>query len=84
MTTKTRTKTKLTVRLPDENLEFVKRYAKDHGTTVTEVLDRYLTRLREVETRSGHHPKVERLSGLAPAEADARALYHEHLLDKHR
>ena len=78
------TKTKLTVRLPDENLEFVKRYAKAHGTTVTDVLDRYLTRMREVETERAHHPKVESLSGLAPEDADARALYHEHLLDKHR
>jgi hypothetical protein len=84
MTTKTVTKTKLTVRLPDENLEFLKRYAKEHDTTVTDVLDRYLTRMRAVETERAHHPKVERLSGLAPCDADARALYHEHLLDKHR
>lgn len=77
-------KTKLTVRLPDENLEFVKRYAKEHGVSVTEVLERFLTRLQTAETRRPLHPKVERLSGLVPADVDARALYHEHLLDKHR
>lgn len=78
------TKTKLTVRLPEENLDFLKRYAQENGTTVTEVLDRFLARMREVETERAHHPKVERLSGLAPADADARHLYHERLLDKHR
>lgn len=78
------TKSKLTVRLPDENLEFVKRYAKAHGITVTEVLDRYLTRLRTAGTEGRHHPKVERLAGLLPADVDSRALYHEHLRDKHR
>jgi hypothetical protein len=34
--------TKLTVRLPKEDLDFVKRYAKEHGMTVTELIARYL------------------------------------------
>jgi hypothetical protein len=29
------------------------------------------------------HPSVERISGLAPSDVDARALYHDHLLGKH-
>lgn len=75
---------KLTVRLPREDLEFVKRYAKEQGLTVTEILKRYLTRLREgVESRE-IHPEVEKISGLVPPEVDAGALYHEHLLGKHR
>jgi len=74
---------KLTVRLPQENLEFVKRYAAEHQLTVTDVLDRYLTRLREGAEGRLIHPEVERISGLVPSEVDARALYHEHLLRKH-
>ncbi len=77
------TRTKLTVRLPRENLEFVKRYAAEHGLTVADVLNRYLTRLREdVEGRTVH-PSVERISGLVPPDADAEALYQEHLRGKH-
>lgn len=78
------TKTKLTVRLPDENIHFLKRYAEEHGTTVTEVLNRFVARMRASETEHAHHPKVERLSGLVPADADARGLYYERMLDKHR
>jgi len=74
---------KLTVRLPQENLEFVKRYAAEHQLTVTDVLDRYLTRLREGAEGRRIRPEVEKISGLVPPEVDARALYHEHLLRKH-
>jgi len=74
---------KLTVRLPQENLEFVKRYAAEHQLTVTDVLDRYLTRLREGAEGRRIHPEVEKISGLVPSDVDARALYHEHLLRKH-
>jgi len=78
------TKRKLTVRLAEDNLEFVKRYAADHGLTVTDVLDRYLTRLRKGGEDRSLHPGVEAISGLVPTDVDARALYHEHLLEKHR
>ena len=76
-------RTKLTVRLPRENLEFVKRYAAEHQVTVTDVLNRYLTRLREGSEGRSIHPAVERISGLVPSDVDARALYHDHLLGKH-
>ncbi len=77
-------RSKLTVRLPDESLEFVKRFAAQHGLTVTEVLSRYLTRLRESTLGGAVHPKVARVSGLVPADVDVEALYHDHLVEKHR
>lgn len=75
---------KLTVRLDEENLDFIKRYAAEHGLTVTEMLDRYLSRLREGAVASPIHPDIEAVSGLVPADVDAKALHREHLLDKHR
>ena len=77
-------RSKLTVRLPDESLEFIKRYAAQHGLTVTEVLSRYLTRLRSSTLSGDVHPKVERVSGIVPTEIDAAALYHDHVVEKHR
>lgn len=75
--------TKLTVRLPREDVEFAKRYAREHGITVTALIDRYFSRLR-----TGHwgpiHPEVERISGLVPEDVDAREFYRSHLLEKHR
>ena len=77
-------RSKLTVRLPDESLKFLKRYAAEHGLTVTEVLSRFLTRLQEDASEENIHPKVARVSGILPTEVDAKALYLDHLLEKHQ
>ena len=73
---------KLTVRLPKENLDFAKRYAKSHKITVTELIDRQLRSLRVTEEEE-IHPDVERLIGLIPADVDARAEHREYLFKKH-
>lgn len=78
------TRTKLTVRLPDEHLDFLKEFASTHGLTVTEVIDRYLRRLMEAPSEAAIHPEVARISGLMPAEAEGRADYYQHLEQKHR
>lgn len=75
--------TKLTVRLPERDLEFAKRYAQEHRITVTELIDRYFRQLRALQ-ESSIHPEVEKISGLIPADIDAKALYHEHVARKHR
>ena len=75
--------TKLTVRLPRKDLEFAKRYAQEHRITVTELIDRYFRQLRALQETS-IHPEVEKISGLIPADIDAEALYHEHLMSKYR
>ncbi len=74
---------KLTVRLPVDDVAFLKGYARHRGITVTEALHRYLYRLRELE-RTDIHPEVSRLAGLAPADVDARELHAAHLEAKHR
>lgn len=76
-------RSKLTVRLPDESLKFLKQYAAKHGLTVTEVLSRFLSRLQEDASEESIHPKVARMSGIVPTEIDAKALYHDYLLEKH-
>lgn len=75
---------KLTVRLPDDKLDYLKSYAAEHGITVTEVLNRFLSRLRDQAEEPPIHPEVRKISGLIPADIDARALYYEHLMEKHR
>lgn len=37
---------KLTIRLPEEEIDFAKRYASNHGMTMTELINRYLKELR--------------------------------------
>ena len=74
--------TKLTIRLPAHDVAFAKRYAKAHGVTVTEVIDRYLRRMRELESYSPS-PALEAITGLVPTDIDAREEYRAHQLSKH-
>jgi hypothetical protein len=73
--------TKLTIRLPREDVDFAKSYAKAHGVSVTEMIDRYLRRLRSAQQSSG--AEVAQITGLVPADVDGVSEYRQHLLDKH-
>lgn len=75
--------TKITIRLPRQDVEFAKAYAKAHGLSMTEVIDRHLRRLRALEQ---HTPSAEldAITGLLPPDLDAEQAYRDHLSDKHR
>lgn len=74
---------KVTVRLPKRDVEFAKAYAKAHGLSMTEVIDRHLRHLRAIE---GHTPSAEldAITGLLPPDNDLEQAYREHLVEKHR
>lgn len=74
--------TKLTIRLPHDDLAFAKDYARGHGITVTEFIDRYLRRMRALE---GYTPaaELEAITGLVPVDVDVEAEYRRHQLEKH-
>ena len=69
--------------VPAEEVAFVKQYARQHGLTVTEVLYRYLQRLRAAGEES-IYPEVEKLFGLLPPDLDAKLDYYRHVQEKHR
>ncbi|WP_018952315.1 MULTISPECIES: DUF6364 family protein [unclassified Thioalkalivibrio] len=75
--------TKVTVRLPKQDVEFAKSYAKAHGITMTEVIDRHLRRLRALE-RHAPSAELDAITGLLPPDLDAEQAYRDHLLEKHR
>ena len=70
--------TKLTVRLPRAEVQFVKQYAREHGVTVTALIDRYFSRL-QAASPNAIHPEVERFAGLVPEDIDARQLHRDHI-----
>jgi hypothetical protein len=71
---------KLTIQLPAEEVEFLKSYAQEHGTTVAEVVGRCVQRLK-TPIRRPLHPDIVSLTGLVPEHLDAEADYRQHLLD---
>ena len=75
--------TKLTVRLRRRDVEYAKAYATAHGLSVTEVINRYLRRMRALEQRIPSS-ELAAVSGLVPSDVDAQKEYRRHLRDKHR
>ncbi|MEX1033836.1 MAG: DUF6364 family protein [Cellvibrionaceae bacterium] len=75
--------TKLTIRLPKQDVAFVKEYARAHGLTVTEVIDRYLRRMRALESHEPA-PELDIISGILPSDADLEEEYRRHQLEKHK
>lgn len=73
---------KLTIRLPRQEVEFAKGYAKAHGITVTEVIDRLLRGMQALE-RTALHPEIEAISGLVPPDVDVQSEHRGHLLERH-
>jgi Family of unknown function (DUF6364) len=73
--------TKLTVRVSRARLENAKRYAREHDTTVTSLIDAYLARISAQEPLD-EAPIVDRISGTLSTSV-SRDDYHKHLDEKY-
>jgi hypothetical protein len=69
-------KTKLTVRVPRDLLEGAKRYANEHGTTLTRLVSEFLRQLSIQDDMLADAPAVRRLSGILPADASIEDYRH--------
>lgn len=73
--------TKLTIRVPRDLLENVKRYAAENNTTLTNLIETYLRRIPALEPLD-HAPIVRRLSGVLPKDVSIQD-YRKHLEEKY-
>ena len=73
--------TKLTVRVPRDLLENVKRYAAQNNTTLTNLIEAYLRRIPPQEPLDDA-PIVRQLSGILPENVTVQN-YHIHLEEKY-
>ena len=73
---------KVTIRLPRQNIAFAKAYAKAHGLTLTEVIDRHLRHLRAQEQQV-LSPELDAITGVVPPEVDIEGEYRSHVMRKH-
>ena len=74
---------RIAARQVEKEVEFLKNYAQEHGTTVAEIFARYVKRLKSSEKKP-IHPDIVKITGLVPRNLDAQSEYRQHLLDKHR
>lgn len=74
---------KLTIRLPEDEIDFAKRYASSHGLTMTQLIDRYL---KELQRRPDGklNPDIVRFSGIIKAENGTRDDYFAAMEEKHK
>lgn len=75
-------KTKLTVRVPRDFLEGAKRYANEHGTTLTRLVSEFLRQLSIQDDLLADAPVVRRLSGTLSPDASVGD-YGNYLEKKH-
>jgi len=74
-------KTKLTVRVDQDLLENLKRYAAANKTTLTDLIDSYLRHI-PAQTPFDTTPIVRRLSGMLSADVSVQD-YKNHLVEKY-
>jgi len=73
--------TKLTVRVPRDLLDNVKRYAALHNTTLTDLIEAYL-RVIPAQSALNDAPIVRRLSGVLPPDIHIKD-YKDHIEEKY-
>ena len=74
---------KLTVRLPQDDLLFIKQFAIDHNLTVTELIRRHLSHLRH-QSQTTISPALDKISGILPQKITVSSARDDYLLDKHQ
>ena len=72
---------KLTIRLPKNDLEFAKEYARQHGMSLTQLVDRYFQRLQKAG-KIGPHAEVQKITGLISRDVNLNE-YLRHMEKKH-
>jgi len=78
--------TKLTLRLKKKVIVQAKKYANDHETSLSKLIENYLSAItNESKSIENISPLVQSLSGVIqlPGNGDAKEKYHEHLMEKY-
>jgi len=75
---------RMTIRLPSDMLLFAQGYAKKRQISLSELVVRYFTRLKESFSEKDEVPaSVRDVVGIIPSDIDVEQMYHEHLVEKY-
>jgi len=78
--------TKLTLRLKKKVIDQAKKYANDHETSLSKLIENYLSAItHEPETSENISPLVKSLSGVIhlTSSEDLKEKYHKHINEKY-
>ncbi|MEY4273831.1 MAG: hypothetical protein RL638_779 [Bacteroidota bacterium] len=78
--------TKLTLKLDQDVIEQAKSFAKEKNTSLSKLIENYLSMLVEQKAISDVTPLVKSLSGIVslPENFDQRSAYQKHLVNKYQ
>ena len=76
------TKTQLTIRIEKQWIDYARRYAAEHDTTVSLLVADFVRHLALKEQRVSPTPVLDRLSGILSPDVSVDE-YYEHLEDKY-
>ena len=78
--------TKLTLRLKKKVIDQAKKYANDHETSLSKLIENYLSAItKETKSVQNISPLVKTLSGVIhlPGNEDLKQQYHSHINEKY-
>jgi Family of unknown function (DUF6364) len=78
--------TKLTLRLKKKVIDQAKKYANDHETSLSKLIENYLSAITiEIKSVENISPLVKSLSGVIhlPSSEDLKEKYHKHINEKY-
>ena len=78
--------TKLTLRLKKKVIDQAKKYADEHETSLSKLIENYLSAItKESKSMENISPLVQSLSGVIPLQGkeDPKRSHHEHLNEKY-
>ena len=78
--------TKLTLRLKKKVIDQAKKYANDHDTSLSKLIENYLSAItNESKSLENISPLVQSLSGVIQIDTteESKGKYHEHLNEKY-
>jgi hypothetical protein len=78
--------TKLTLRLKKKVIDQAKKYANDHETSLSKLIENYLSAITiEIKSVENISPLVKSLSGVIhlPNSEDLKEKYHKHINEKY-
>ncbi len=78
--------TKLTIKLDKEVIEQAKIYAKKQNTSLSKLIEYYLSQITSKQKKETINPIVKELSGIIklPKNLDAKKAYRQHILNKYK
>jgi hypothetical protein len=72
---------RLSVTLPESEINFLKQYAKKEKTTIPRLIDRWIKTLK---AQTDIHPDIKKYTGRIPADADVDKAITDYVMEKHK